>query len=320
MLAHLSLQPAPDAVKFQDELSQHNAIVNIGFAYNGQLHRSRMLPPKIHKYYDAFNFGEEKEFAQHPRCIDAREVVSVGDVVAVVVVSYKQHQLKLARAPEGNKKAPKQKLRSRTLSTTTTCQNSTSTTPASSRASSPSRATSIKPLRRWDRNVTRKLVNELEPLADEKHEIPAGVKSDFADSKQGSYRKLAKVCQKPSAKIVEVHELRSKESRVVTGTVVSVKKFGAFVDIGATKDGLIPARQLRTWYKRHHRDEITSGDVRFMPLFLIVSPGDKVSVVIDTVDCLRERLTLELHKKIEPIKPMATVMQVPKDNDFPSLC
>lgn len=51
-----------------------------------------------------------------------------------------------------------------------------------------------------------------------------------------------------------------KEGRVYTGTVTRLEKFGAFVDIGAEKEGLIHVSELSHDYVKHPSEEVSVGD------------------------------------------------------------
>jgi small subunit ribosomal protein S1 len=75
-----------------------------------------------------------------------------------------------------------------------------------------------------------------------------------------------------------------RPGQVYTGTVKRLERFGAFVDIGATRDGLV------------HVSEITSGYIRDPKDHL--KPGDEVQVKVLNVDRKRRRIELSM-KAIE---------------------
>ena len=64
------------------------------------------------------------------------------------------------------------------------------------------------------------------------------------------------------------------------GTVRNVVDFGAFVDIGVKRNGLIHISKMGTGYVRNPHDKVAVGDV--------------VDVQIDDVDINRGRISLSL--------------------------
>jgi len=81
---------------------------------------------------------------------------------------------------------------------------------------------------------------------------------------------------------VDWDDLRA--GQVFTGTVKRLERFGAFVDIGATRDGLV------------HVSEITSDYIQDPKEF--VKPGDEVQVKVLNVDRKRRRIELSM-KELE---------------------
>lgn len=77
---------------------------------------------------------------------------------------------------------------------------------------------------------------------------------------------------------VDWGEMRA--GQVYTGTVKRIEQFGAFVDIGATRDGLV------------HVSEITSGYIKDPKEYL--SPGDEIEVKVLKVDHKRRRIELSI--------------------------
>ncbi len=67
---------------------------------------------------------------------------------------------------------------------------------------------------------------------------------------------------------------------VLTGTVRNVVDFGAFVDIGVKRDGLVHISQLKEGYVRHPKE--------------VVSVGDIVKVAVLEVDVNKERISLTM--------------------------
>jgi len=72
--------------------------------------------------------------------------------------------------------------------------------------------------------------------------------------------------------------------QVVSGEVVRVAEFGAFVDIGGV-DGLLPISEL-SWQRVQHPKEV-------------VSAGDKISVKVLKIDIAAGRISLSL-KRLQP--------------------
>lgn len=75
-----------------------------------------------------------------------------------------------------------------------------------------------------------------------------------------------------------------KVGDVVTGTVSSLRDFGAFVDLGGA-DGLIHVSEL-AWHRVHHPSEI-------------VKPGDRIETYVLQLDHEQQRIGLSL-KRLQP--------------------
>lgn len=69
-----------------------------------------------------------------------------------------------------------------------------------------------------------------------------------------------------------------REGRVYTGTVTRIEQYGAFVDIGAERPGLLHVREMSTGYVEHPSK--------------LMSVGDKVDVRVRKVDRQRQRIDL----------------------------
>lgn len=76
------------------------------------------------------------------------------------------------------------------------------------------------------------------------------------------------------------------EGMVLTGRVTNTALFGAFVDIGVGRSGLIP--------KRYITPDKLPADQRRRSLAL--GPGERVEVLVKNVDLQRNRITLDLIK------------------------
>jgi ribosomal protein S1 len=69
-----------------------------------------------------------------------------------------------------------------------------------------------------------------------------------------------------------------QEGRVYTGTVTRIEQYGAFVDIGAGRPGLLHVREMSTGYVEHPSK--------------LMSVGDEVDVRVRKVDRQRQRIDL----------------------------
>jgi len=69
-----------------------------------------------------------------------------------------------------------------------------------------------------------------------------------------------------------------QEGRVYTGTVTRIEQYGAFVDIGAERPGLLHVREMSTGYVEHPSE--------------LMSVGDEVDVRVRKVDRQRQRIDL----------------------------
>ncbi len=94
-----------------------------------------------------------------------------------------------------------------------------------------------------------------------------------------------------------------EEGSVVTGRVVRLVDFGAFIDIGARTDGLLHISEFTGGYIKHPSDELDAGE--------------EVKVRILEVDAERQRISLSM-KEVE--NPAAQTMEAPEEEeqDFPT--
>lgn len=74
------------------------------------------------------------------------------------------------------------------------------------------------------------------------------------------------------------------EGMVLTGRVTNAALFGAFVDIGVGRSGLIPKRFITP-------DRLPNDKKRRS---LALGPGERVEVVVKHVDLQRNRISLDL--------------------------
>lgn len=94
-----------------------------------------------------------------------------------------------------------------------------------------------------------------------------------------------------------------KEGSVFTGTVVRLEKFGAFVDIGAERPGLVHVSELATSYVGDPAD--------------VVSVGDEIEVKIIGVNRRKKQIDMSVRALEEPTKVLAEANQEP-DEDIPT--
>lgn len=86
--------------------------------------------------------------------------------------------------------------------------------------------------------------------------------------------------------IVSISDLH--EGTVLTGRVENTALFGAFVDIGVGRSGLIPKRYITP-------DKLPADKRRRS---LAIGPGERVEVRVLNVDLQRNRITLDLIRVI----------------------
>lgn len=119
--------------------------------------------------------------------------------------------------------------------------------------------------------------------ASDDNELPAEIEAmDGVESKEEAHNLERPARQKiQKKKQVEGKSLSEfKEGSTVTGTIKSIAAYGAFVDIGATTDGLLHVSQLSTEFVS------SVGDV--------VSAGQKVDVRIINIDSGKGQVGLSL--------------------------
>jgi small subunit ribosomal protein S1 len=111
----------------------------------------------------------------------------------------------------------------------------------------------------------------------------------------------------PDIRISKVPLQALKIGSSVTGKVVRLADFGAFIDIGAQSDGLL------------HVSELPGGNVKKLSELLKV--GDEVQVRINEVDTQKQRISLSMRQvrmaedfqpqaKEEPGEPLPTAFEV----------
>ncbi len=114
-------------------------------------------------------------------------------------------------------------------------------------------------------------VNRVEEVVEEGDEVTVWVASVDAKAKRISLTMV-----EPPA--VSWDEVRA--GQVYTGQVKRLERFGAFVDIGLTRDGLVHVSELTSGYIQHPSD--------------VVKVGEEVQVKILKVDRRRRRLELSI--------------------------
>jgi ribosomal protein S1 len=82
-----------------------------------------------------------------------------------------------------------------------------------------------------------------------------------------------------------------RDGRIYTGKVTRIEQYGAFVDIGAERPGLLHVREMSSGYVDHPSE--------------MVSVGDEIDVRILRVDRQRQRIDLTrqgLEEEVEPVQ------------------
>ncbi len=82
-----------------------------------------------------------------------------------------------------------------------------------------------------------------------------------------------------------------REGRIYTGKVTRIEQYGAFVDIGAERPGLLHVREMSSGYVDHPSE--------------MVSVGDEIDVRVLRVDRQRQRIDLTrqgLEEAVEPVQ------------------
>lgn len=94
-----------------------------------------------------------------------------------------------------------------------------------------------------------------------------------------------------------------KEGETYTGTVTRIESYGAFVEIGAERPGLLHVREMSNGYVRHPSD--------------LMAVGDEIDVQIVNLDRRRRRIDLGtpdyeavLEEQQEDQPPMKTAMEI----------
>lgn len=93
-----------------------------------------------------------------------------------------------------------------------------------------------------------------------------------------------------------------KKGMVITGTVARIEKFGAFVEIGAERPGLVHVSELSTEYVRNPHE--------------VVSVGDELTVKVLSVNRQKKQIKLSvkaLAEKAAPAEPVLSAQDALKD-------
>lgn len=104
---------------------------------------------------------------------------------------------------------------------------------------------------------------------------------------------------KPPA--VEWHEIT--KDKVFTGKVIRLERFGAFVDIGAERPGLVHVSELAAGYVSDPHD--------------VVSVGDELQVKVIEVDRRKKKIDLSVRALEQPTK-VAEVLAEEEDEQVPT--
>ncbi len=136
-------------------------------------------------------------------------------------------------------------------------------------------------------------VKNVTDVVNEGDEVTVFVKD--VDHKKG---RISLTMLKPPA--VTWNEIET--GNVYTGTVVRLEKFGAFVDIGAERPGLVHVSELATGYVSDPSD--------------VVNVGDELQVKVIDVNRRKKQIDLSVRALEEPVQATTTV-EAP-DEDMPT--
>lgn len=119
-------------------------------------------------------------------------------------------------------------------------------------------------------------VEKVEDIVSVNEKITVRVKD--VDTERGRISLTMREPGKPKQKKVSLRQIREGEE--YTGVVTSIVDFGAFIDIGATTDGLVHISEL--------------SDDRVNRVEDVVSEGEEVTVRVLSVDKRRKRISLSM--------------------------
>lgn len=142
--------------------------------------------------------------------------------------------------------------------------------------------------------ISDKHVKNVSDVLNEGDEIEVWVKE--VDRSKG---RISLTMLKPPA--VTWNEI--SEGSVFTGTVVRLEKFGAFVDIGAERPGLVHVSELATSYVGDPAD--------------VVKVGEELEVKIIGVNRRKKQIDMSVRALEEPTKVMAAANNEPEE-DIPT--
>jgi ribosomal protein S1 len=93
-----------------------------------------------------------------------------------------------------------------------------------------------------------------------------------------------------------------EEGMIVTGTVVKLEKFGAFVDFGAERPGMIHVSEMASGYVNSPSD--------------VLKEGEEVRAAVIKVNRKKRRIDLSIKRLEEPIETVREVEQEPVAEEY----
>mmetsp|Transcript_13712 Transcript_13712/g.26891 ORF Transcript_13712/g.26891 Transcript_13712/m.26891 type:complete len:391 (+) Transcript_13712:91-1263(+) len=106
-----------------------------------------------------------------------------------------------------------------------------------------------------------------------------------------------------------------KRGQMCRGVVTSIHSFGAFVDIGAEKEGLVPFGELRYW----NNSLVRPRGPQFPSPFDIVTTGETLVVEVERLDKRKRRIGLRIIPDKRNFEACVKPGNYHDDNEFPAL-
>ncbi len=145
-------------------------------------------------------------------------------------------------------------------------------------------------------NLKRGHVNRVEDVLQEGQEVEAWVLAVNPEQKQ-----LLLTLVRP----VELPWRKIKQGMVVEGKVVRLESFGAFVDIGAERPGLVHVSELSSGYISHPSDAVAVGETVKVKILEVDRRKRQIRLSIKAVEA-EEALEVEPEEE----EPIPTAMEV----------
>lgn len=99
----------------------------------------------------------------------------------------------------------------------------------------------------------------------------------------------------------------------VEGKITGLAKFGAFIDLGNNKTGLVHISEVSDKFVEDINEELSVGQIVTVE---ILSIGDDGKIALSMRDKAKEAAEKEQARKAEPVKPRATQRSNQQSNHF----